>query len=202
MTQALSDQLMVATTDERVLNAIIQRADGESEKSLDQDDYFKAARATLPARRFTSLYVNGEKAGSIIEDTEVGQYLDSAFYDELPDWAAASAGWIENGIVLDVVAPLSEEVYPIVDETKPLTDPASLMPPNTVAMLAFSFDPDVENWRESLREYDFSELMEDMEYLDDFDPSDFPSAPIRPFKHEHSPHAGLRADCIRHRHRR
>ena len=174
-------QLLIATTDERLLSAIIQRADGESEKSLDQDDYFKVAREALPARRFTSLYVNGEKAGSIIEDTEFGQYLDSAFYEELPDWAAASAGWIEDGIVLDVVAPLSEEVVSVVSETKPLSSPARLMPANTVAMLAFSFDPDVENWREALREYDFSELMKDMEYLDDFDPSGFPTdAPFDP----------------------
>ena len=177
----LSDQLLIATTDERLLSAIIQRADGDVEKSLDQDDYFKAAREALPTRRFTSLYVNGEKAGSIIEDTEFGQYFDSAFYEELPDWASASAGWIEDGIVLDVVAPLSEEVVSVVSETKPLSSPARLMPANTVAMLAFSFDPDVENWREALREYDFSELMEDFEHLDDFDPSDFPSdAPFDP----------------------
>ena len=151
----LSGQLLIATTDERLLGAIIQRADGESEKSLDQDDYFKAARETLPARRFTSLYVNGENASSIIEDTEFGQYLDSTFYEELPDWAAASAGWIEDGFVLDVVAPISGEVASIVKETKPLSGPARLMPANTVAMLAFSFDPDVDNWREALREYDF-----------------------------------------------
>ena len=177
----LSNQLMVATTDERLLSAIIERTDGEVEKSLHQDEYFKAARASLPTRRFSSLYVNGEKAGSVIEDTEFGQYLDSAFYDEIPDWAAASAGWIEDGIVLDVVAPLTEELASVVNETKPLSDPARLMPANTVAMLSFSFDPNVENWREALREYDFAELLEDMEYLDDFDASDFPSdAPLDP----------------------
>ena len=178
---ALSNHLMIATTNERLLSAIIQRADGEVEKSLHKDGYFKAARESLPARRFTSLYVNGEKAGSIIEYTEFGQYLDSAFYEELPDWAAASAAWIEDGIVFDVVAPLSDELASVAGETNPLSGPAKLMPANTVAMLTFSFDPVVENWREALREYDFSELMEDMEYLDDFDASDFPSdAPFDP----------------------
>ena len=171
----LSDHLMVATTDERLLSAIIERADGEVEKSLHQDEYFKAAQVSLPARRFTSLYVNGEMAASVIEDTEFGKYLDAAAYNEIPDWAAASAGWIEDGIVLDVVVPLTEEVASVVSETKPLSAPAKQMPANTVAMLAFTFDPDVENWREALREYDFAELMEEMEYLDDFDASGFPS---------------------------
>ena len=178
---ALSDQLMVATTDERLLNAIIKRADGDDDSSLQENERFKAARDNLLFRRFSSVYVNGEKAVSILEDTEYGQYLDAAIYDEIPDWAAASAGWIEDGIVLDVVAPLSEEVASATTGVEPLSAPARLMPADTVAMLAFSFDPDVENWRDVLEEYDFAELMEDLEYMDEFDPSDFASdAPFDP----------------------
>ena len=172
---ALSDQLLVTTTDERLMSAIIDRIAGEEDKSLHEDEYFKESRASLPTRRFTSLYVNGEKARSVIEDTEVGQYLDFDFYDEIPDWFAASAGWIEDGIVFDVVAPLSAEVASAAAEIPPLSAPARLMPSDTVAMLAFTFDPVVENWREVLREYDFSELMEDLEYMDEFDVSDLPS---------------------------
>ena len=147
---ALSDQLLVTTTDERLMSAIIDRIAGEEDKSLHEDEYFKESRASLPTRRFTSLYVNGEKARSVIEDTEVGQYLDFDFYDEIPDWFAASAGWIEDGIVFDVVAPLSAEVASAAAEIPPLSAPARLMPSDTVAMLAFTFDPVVENWREVL----------------------------------------------------
>ena len=172
VTYALSDQLLVITTDERLMSAIIDRITGEEDKSLHEDEYFKESRASLPTRRFTSLYVNGEKAMSVIEDTELGQYLDSHFYDETLPWFAASAGWIEDGIVFDVVAPLSAEVASVAAEIPPLSAPARLMTSDTVAMLAFSFDPNIENWREVLEEYDFSELIEDM---DEFDVSDFPS---------------------------
>ena len=127
------------------------------------------------------MFVNGEKAGSVLEDTEFGESLDPSVYDEIPDWIAASAGWIEDGVVLDVVAPLSEGVALVVGPTQHLSAPARLMPVDTVAMLAFSFDPNLENWRAVLEEYDFSELLEDMEYMDEFDLSDFPSdAPFDP----------------------
>ena len=178
---ALSDQLLIYTTDERVLSAIIKRVDGEEDKSLHEDEYFKEARENLLSRRFTSVFVNGEKAGSVLEDTEFGESLDPSVYDEIPDWIAASAGWIEDGVVLDVVAPLSEGVALVVGPTQYLSAPARLMPVDTVAMLAFSFDPNPENWRAVLEEYDFSELLEDMEYMDEFDLSDFPSdAPFDP----------------------
>lgn len=169
---ALSDQLLIVTTDERFLKAILDRVDGEEERSLHQDEYFKSARENLPSRRFSSVYVSGQRVSSVIEDTEFGESLDSSVYDEIPDWMATSAGWIEGGIIFDVVVPLSENVASVVAETRPLSAPARLMPVDTVAMLAFSFDPNIENWREVLEEYDFSELIEDM---DGFDVSDFPS---------------------------
>ena len=172
---ALSDQILIATTYERFLKTILERVDGEEEKSLHQDEYFRSARENLPSRRFTSMFMNGEKAESFFEDSEIDGSLDLFAYAEIPEWVAASAGWIEDGVVLDVVAPLSEDVAFFVVGSQPLSAPASLMPSDTVAMLAFTFDPVVENWREVLDEYDFTELLEDMEYMDEFDLSDFPS---------------------------
>ena len=169
---ALSDRLLVISTDSRFLDEILERVESKEDGSLQEDEYFKAARATLPSRRFMSVYLSGKQGSYAIEDTAIGATLDSSFYDEFPDWAAASVGWVEDGIVLDLITPLTEEVASAFDGTQPLSNPARLVPSDTVAMLAFTFDPDVENWREALREYDLSELIEDM---DEFDPPDFPS---------------------------
>ena len=57
-----------------------------------------------------------------------------------------------------------------------ITDAARLMPNNTVGLLAFGFDPNVQNWRDSLEEYDFSEISEELGGMDEFglSDSDFP----------------------------
>ena len=164
---AISDQLLIVASEERFLDAIVERVEGDENGGLDQDEYFKAAQAKMLSRRFSSIYVNGQRASAVLEDSEFGEYLDSSFYDEIPDWLVVSAGWVEDGLLLDAGAPLSGDVAEAISQTQPLSSPASVMPADTVAMLAFSFDPDVENWRKALEEYDFSEFVEDAGGMDE-----------------------------------
>ena len=166
---AISDQLLIVASEERFLDAIIERVEGDRDSGLDQDEYFEAAQARMLSRRFSSIYVNGQRASAVLEDSEFGEYLDSSFYDEVPDWLVVSAGWVEDGLLLDVGAPLSGEIAEAISQTRSLSSPASVMPADTVAMLAFSFDPNVDNWREALKEYDFSEFVEDAGGMDDLE---------------------------------
>ena len=178
---ALSERLLIVATDDRFLDEILEMLEGSGEKSLHEDEYFKAARATLPSRRFMSAYLSGKRAGYVIEETEFGETLDPSVYDEFPEWLAASVGWIEDGVTLDVVVPFSENLAAVAIRTRPLSDPARLMPADTVGLLAFTFDPDLDNWREELREYDFSELLDDVDYMRQLDGSKWLSdAPFDP----------------------
>ena len=172
---ALSERLLIVTTDDRIMDEILERLDSPGDKSLHEDEYFQAARATLPSRRFMSAYLSGKRAGYVIEDTELGDTLDPSVYDEFPEWLATSVGWIEDGVTLNVVVPFSKDVAAVPIRTRPLFNPARLMPADTVALLAFTFDPNIDNWREALREYDFSELLEDADYMRELDPSNWPS---------------------------
>lgn len=176
---ALSDSLLVAATGERILDRVLERVSGEREETLSADEYFTAARAALPTRRFTSAYVNAKRVFSIIEDSDTGKYLDSKIYDVIPKWIAGSAGWVERGMVFEVVAPHPEDGTAQYTGAPLTANAARLMPNNTVGLLAFSFDPNVQNWRDSLEEYDFSELGEEMGGIDEFGLSDddFPFDP-------------------------
>ena len=164
---ALSEKLLIFATDEFILDDVLERATGENDRTLLADEDFNSARSALPSRRFTSVYVNSQKAISIIEDTNAGEYLDSEFYDAIPDWIASSAGWVERGIVFEVVAP-----HPAIGaeqrlDAPEITEVARLMPQDTLALLAMGFDPNVQNWRDALEEYDFSELAEQMGGIDE-----------------------------------
>lgn len=165
---ALSDDLLVVATSERALDNLLERMTSEDEASLYNDAFFIAARATLPERRFISVYVSGERAIAVVEDSSIGEYVDSRVYEGVPDWVASSAGWVDRGIVIDVIAP-----HPANYDGRPsgdITDAARVMPNDTIGMLALNFDPVVQNWRDALEEYDFSELGEDVTDIDELRP--------------------------------
>ena len=169
---ALSDSLLVVATGGRVLDRVLERVSGENEETLFTDEDFAAARAALPTRRFTSVYIDTRQVISIIEDSEAGDYLGPELYDATPEWAAGSAGWVERGILFDVVAPHATSEPGQYFNTPEITDVARLMPQDTVGLLALTFDPNIQNWRDALAEYDFSELGEDMGGLEEFGLSD------------------------------
>ncbi|MCY4365796.1 MAG: DUF3352 domain-containing protein [Chloroflexi bacterium] len=129
---------------------------GGSDRSLAETEEFKAARQEFSNRRFTSAFVDIEELLDLLEDSDL---VSEEVYDfaavsdsaDLPRWAALSAQWIDRGLVLEAILPNTEDFG---DDLQVLDGPAELVPVETVAILATTFDPDLNNWREQLEEYD------------------------------------------------
>ena len=165
---ALSDELLVFATSEDILDDVLERVESETELSLADTNNFITARSALPERRFTSLYLNVE---SLVDELD-GEWPDlDEWYisglggiDELPEWAAVSAGWVEKGLVLESVSP---ESVPVPYGSSGTEDPAGNLPDDTLAYIAVAFNPQLDAWRDELREYPLDGIPEISESIDD-----------------------------------
>lgn len=159
---ALTQDLLVAVAAndeaEDILEEMLDLAAGDGKGSLSETPDFQAARDALPGRRFASVYVNSRATLDSIADysADFADLLGPAGWDKAPDWVAGSAKWVERGIVLETVAPNSNGYGQNIGV---LSDPASLIPADTLAFAAATFDPDMDNWREELSQYTLSDWM-------------------------------------------
>ena len=154
---ALTDDWLVFATDRKTLESILGRIDGDDGGSLADTDNFKAARAALPERRFSSIYLDYEQAIELAEDFTLGLSPLApgmpgpiAFADQAPAWVAGSTTWVERGIVTETVSPA---ITGFGLESRVLQEPAGLLPDDTLGFIAGAFDPDVDHWRVALAEY-------------------------------------------------
>lgn len=161
---ALTQDLLVAVIapeePEDILAEILDLVAGSDAPALSDTADFQAARAALPNRRFASVYVNSRATLDSVADysEEFAKWLDLAEGDEIPDWVAGSAAGVERGIVLAAVAPNPENYG---QNLPPLSDPHRLLPDTTLGFAAFSFDPDMDNWRSELAQYTLSDWLGD-----------------------------------------
>lgn len=160
MTQDLLIAVAASDETEDVLEEMLDLADGEGRGSLAETPDFQAARDALPNRRFASVYVNSRAALDSIADysADFADLMPLASWDKAPDWVAGSARWVERGVVLEAVAPNNNGYR---QNLAALSDPARLIPENTLAFVAAAFDPDMDNWREELSQYPLSDWMGD-----------------------------------------
>ena len=159
---ALSDDLMIFATSRSAIRAVIRRAGGETERTLAASERFQRARSAMPSRRFTSAYLDVDELMDTLWAGELG-FDDAAAYgdcvDEFfqtPDWLAASAGWVERGVVFEFVAPSSDSFA--LPSAPPLADAASWLPSDTMGFFALSFDPVLANWRAALADYAIADI--------------------------------------------
>ena len=159
---ALSDDLMIFANARSAVRAVIRRANGETERTLAASERFQRARDAMPSRRFTSAYLDVDALMDTLWAREMG-FDDAAAYgdcvDEFfppPDWLAASAGWVERGVVFDFVAPSSDSLA--LPSAPPLADAASWLPSDTMGFFALSFDPVLDNWRAALADYAIEDI--------------------------------------------
>ena len=168
---ALSDNLLVVATSEDVLDDVINRVEGDGRNSLADVNNFAAARNALPERRFTSLYLNAQSIWDELyeELSNFDGWAVAGFGDieeNLPEWMAASAGWVEQGLVVESITPAEA---PGVYGSPKKGDPAGLLPANTLAYIAVAFDPDIDAWRAELRNQEMTDVIPEFSSsVDDF----------------------------------
>ena len=156
------------------------------DESLADDEFFQAARAAMPDRRFASLYVNLADSDEAVDalDDLAGLPVDVA--GVAPDWVAASAAWGDRSIGVEIVTPPVLEFNLSAPEIDP---PARVLPEDTLVMVTAAFEPDLDVWRDRLGEYDIADTLGDdavdginegVEFIEDsFDVSGLPTASSR-----------------------
>ena len=182
----LSGDFLILASSEDYLEEIIDGINGDVDESLADDEFFQAARAAMPDRRFVSVYVNladSDDAAAALDDL-AGLPVEVA--GAAPDWVAVSAAWGDRSIGVEVVTPPVLEFNLSAPEIDP---PARALPEDTLVMATAAFEPDLDVWRDRLGEYDIvgtfgddaiDGINEGVAYLEDsFEVSGLPTASDR-----------------------
>ena len=153
---ALSKELLIVASSEKTLLDIIGRIGNDDSSNLAATESFIEARTALPERRFSSVYVDMHAAEELATDFYGGFYPampseDSACpaFGSIPNWAAASAAWQSDAIHWEIVTPSADDIF---TGTRSVADAAALLPDDTLGFVAFSFESDMDKWREALDE--------------------------------------------------
>ena len=150
---ALSDDLLVFATTEDMLEDVMWYAAEERSRTLADDENFVEARAALPSERFASFYVSTEDTEDITLGLSLALGIGASLIDG-PDWTAGSIAFVERGLALQTVTPRTSQ-----DSLARVlsTDVAELLPEDTLGLLALGFEPDLDNWRGVLAEYEITD---------------------------------------------
>ena len=149
----LTKDWLLFATGESALELALDRMAGEKDDSLASNETFKSARAAFPERRFASGYLDYRRSSDLWEDLDpigFGVAGTTTFGAQEPEWIASSTAWVEQGVQMEIVIPIGID-YPL--DVADLSDPANLLPDDTLAFVAGTFDTDVDHWRQALDEY-------------------------------------------------
>ena len=155
---ALSGDWLVLANTEDALDEVLDRISEDGRKSLAENPDFEQARAAMSDLRIMSVYVDLEAVMDTLSDmsgVELTPRTPTAGILTTPDWLAISARFEHRSVVVDMTAPNGSEFetgFPGIGK------PASLLPGDTLALIAASFDPDLDNWRAELGKYTLADL--------------------------------------------
>lgn len=168
---ALSRELLIVASTEDALDDVLERVDGERKRTLASNERFIEAQSALPSRRFTSFYFDYERfAEQFVQSNGLAEWSEwecdlEAF--ESPEWIAASAGWVDKGIVWDFVSPTSASTLQVAQ----VADAADILPIDTLGFAGVAFDPNIDNYREILKACKIEDLADvyglDVNYIND-----------------------------------
>ena len=159
---ALTGDWLIISIEGAGLRDVLSRMSGAAETSLLDNPNFIAASEAMVDGHFVSAYLDvGNPDGRSIELIDA---YSSLFREA--GWVAASAAWIDDGIVVEVVMPAGPDYgFDVPD----LADPGGLVPAGTLAFATASFDPDLDKWRAALDDYSLADNVgmerEDFEML-------------------------------------
>ena len=165
---ALSEDLLIYASTENALYQVVSRAAMENkEESLMDSVSFQAAREQYLLARFASAFINARRFPEVLAGTGVMTEEERQIVDDLADetapWAGASFEWKKSGIEAEWVAPFTENR--ITRQLEPVTlmsEPAQMVPEETMAMIAWGYDPSLDNLRQGLAEIDTDDLMDNV----------------------------------------
>ncbi|MYC30424.1 MAG: DUF3352 domain-containing protein [Chloroflexi bacterium] len=148
--------IVLADDPDDTLEDMLDLITGNSERSLAEAEKFQSARGQYSDRRFASVFLDVEELLDLLEDSDL---ISDEVYDfdaisdsaDLPSWVAVTVQWIDRGIVVEALVPYAAN---IAADLPNLENPAELVPAETIGFLATSFDPNLDNWRQQLEEYD------------------------------------------------
>ena len=165
---ALSEDLLIYASTENALYQVVSRAAMENkEASLMDSASFQSAREQYLPARFASAFINARRFPEVLASTGVMTEEERQIVDDLADetapWAGASFEWKNSGIEAEWVAPFTENR--ITRHLEPVTlmsEPAQMVPEETMAMIAWGYDPSLDNLRQGLAEIDTDDLMDNV----------------------------------------
>ncbi len=159
---ALTDDWLIISVGEAGLRDVLSRMSGAAETSLVDNPHFIAASEAMADGHFASAYL--DVGDPFVRSIELIDGISAVFGDA--DWVAASAAWIDDGIVLEAVMPAGPD-YGF--DVPGLANPGGMVPAGTLAFAAASFDPDLDKWRSALADYSLADDIgmerEDVELL-------------------------------------
>ncbi len=158
---AVTDDYVLFSTDRDLLEATINRiVDGDTPGSLFDSDRFKKARDAVSNPRFSMLYVDTEtiwKDAIRLADEEIRRLLRAQLEELIPEWAALTTSFLDKGIKLTALAPITEKQREFPALTNSVAA-AELLPADTLALLSFAIEPDLDPLREQLKDVKLNDL--------------------------------------------
>ncbi|MDE0290754.1 MAG: DUF3352 domain-containing protein [bacterium] len=156
---ALSADLMLFSTDRGLIEEVLDHASGEESRNLAANPTFLEARLAAPDQRFASAFLDYGRMRELIGDG-VGEGGCSGTF-RAPGWMMASAGWVDGGLVLDLVMP---------DVTSWWTGTsgeatAAAVPAGAFGFVSVGFDPELDRWRDLLDACELGVLLPDGGFL-------------------------------------
>ena len=155
---ALSGDWLVFATTEDALEEVLGRISGDGGESLAESPDFEQARTLMSDPRVMSLYVDLAAVMDLLSDVSGVDLMPRTQMTGIlgaPDWIAVSTRFVDRGLAVDMVAANGSEFaagFPGIGE------PASLLPSDTLGLIAASFDPNLDNWRAELEGYTLADL--------------------------------------------
>ena len=152
---ALSADLMVFATDRGLIRDVLDHASGEEGRTLAASPTFLEARSAAPDQRFASAYLDYGRMREMMGDG-VGEGMCSGTF-RAPGWMMASAGWVEGGLIFELVMP---DVTSWWTETSGEASTA-VVPVGALGFVSVGFDPDIDRWRDVLDACEMGVLLPD-----------------------------------------
>ena len=150
---AVSDDVMMFASARYDLDRMIRNAGLDSSETLEGEQHFQDARATMSEGRAASAYLNPVEFLRMVESEDPASDLLLArehLEEKGPAWAALHGSLERRAAVAEITVP--DAPNPAL-QAPPLNSVHRLLPRETTLFVSMSFDPNVDHWREAMEGY-------------------------------------------------